>query len=75
MDLCIQCRSACQVMQDSLCADCYWDNDSYQKCVQRSNSIWIFSRAYSAAKVILGKSHEDALELAAESVRIKFTSK
>ena len=75
METCSSCNEYCVLMTDTTCADCYWDEDSKEKCVQRSNPIWIFSRAYSAAKVILGKSHEEALALAAEAVRIKSISK
>lgn len=62
-------------MTESMCADCYWEEDSRQKSVQRSNPKWVFGRAYSSAIQLLGKTHDEALIIATQSVETKFGTK
>jgi hypothetical protein len=52
-----------------LCADCYWELDSAFKLERRADPQWRYSRAYSAAVVLLGKTHEEALVIADTSVK------
>jgi hypothetical protein len=47
-----------------LCPDCYWDLDSVKKRERRADPEWRYARSFSAAKVILGKSDEEAHQLA-----------
>jgi hypothetical protein len=57
------------MFEEKLCADCYWDKDAEIKKQLRMNPVWIFQRAYSAAIVIYGLSHEKAVELAGLAVK------
>lgn len=51
-----------------LCTDCFWDFEEELKRKRRADPEWRFQRAYSAAKVILGKSDEEALQIAKEAI-------
>jgi hypothetical protein len=52
-----------------LCPDCYWDLDSAKKRERRADPEWRYDRSFSAAKVLLGKSDEEAHQLATISVQ------
>jgi hypothetical protein len=74
METCSDCKQACGLMTDTICADCYWDADSKRKAALRADPNWVFSRAYSFATVVLGQSHAEALTSATAAVKVKFTS-
>lgn len=52
-----------------LCADCFWDLDAALKRERRADPEWRYGRAFSAAKVLLGKSDEEAHLAAAAAVK------
>lgn len=51
---------------EHLCADCFWDMDAEMKHERRADPTWVAGRAYSAAKVLLGKTEEEAQKVAAQ---------
>lgn len=54
--------------EGDLCADCYWDIDAQIKRERRADPSWRASRVYSTAKVLLGKSEEEARAMAMAAV-------
>ena len=66
---CVECKQDDHMPGETLCADCYWDKDAEIKKTLRMNPVWVFQRAYSAAIVIYGVSHEKAIELAGLAIQ------
>ena len=66
---CENCKIDGTMCGEKLCADCYWDKDAEIKKTLRTNPVWVFQRAYSAAIVLYGVSHEKAIELAGLAIQ------
>lgn len=47
-----------------MCADCFWDDDYNRKRQSRSDPLWRFNRIIHAGMVLLGRSQEEATEVA-----------
>lgn len=69
MNTCEDCKNEGTMCGEKLCADCYWDKDAEIKKTLRKNPVWVFQRAYSAAIVLYGLSHEQAITLAGLAVK------
>lgn len=53
---------------ETRCADCHWEEDARVKKAQREDPLWIFKRSYSAAVVLMGKNHNEALLTARQAI-------
>ena len=62
-ELCEICKDSNATM-DTLCADCFWEEDARLKREHRSNPIWILQRRYSALIQLEHKTPEEAWILA-----------
>ena len=75
MTTCAHCNESTRLMVEDVCADCYWEEDSKRKRAIRSSPVWLFQRAYSAAVQVMGKTHDEALIIATQSLETKFGTK
>ena len=75
MPICTKCKVTCPVYfpGERICADCYWDEDAERKFKRRNDPQWVFNRAYSAAIQLLGKTSEEAIQIATAVVENKFS--
>jgi len=62
-ELCEICKDSNATM-DTLCADCFWEEDARLKHEYRSNPVWILQRRYSALIQLEHKTPEEAWILA-----------
>jgi hypothetical protein len=74
-ELCPKCQTDPATMPNEfddecerICADCFWDLDADLKARRRADPEWRYGRAYSAAKVLLNKTDEEAHAVAAAAV-------
>lgn len=51
---------------DSMCADCFWEEDSRRKNERRNNTEWRFQRMIEFGEVVQGKTKMEAYETACE---------
>jgi len=59
-DVCELCEISDATI-DTLCAECFWEEDAKLKRERRSDPRWIFHRRYSALIELEHKSPEEAI--------------
>ena len=72
--VCSRCKFSCngEFLSEKLCVDCYWEEDSLRKLRARNTKEWVFSRAYSVAKQLMNKTHEESIQIAQDTVNKRF---
>lgn len=74
MAICKKCKFEClgYFPGEKICADCYWDEDAERKSKQRNEPKWVFDRIYSASVQLLGKTPQEAIQIATSEVERRF---
>lgn len=64
-NLCSVCKTDIATME-SLCADCFWEDDYNTKRRIRETPDWRFNRIINAGMVIMGRTKEEAIAVAVD---------